>query len=87
MNMNFEDYKDVVKAYCLDNHLNFNKILTLPKSGNRDFILVAHSDGLHDGSRGLLDDTPMPCVLIINNNYDGSVSVRQTEHTRKYISA
>jgi hypothetical protein len=86
MNLRFDDYKNAVKEYCDVNRLNFNKILSLPKSGNGKFIMVAHSDGHTDGSKGLLDDTPMPCVLIINKNQDGTVAVEQTQYTKRYLA-
>jgi hypothetical protein len=84
--MRFDDYKKDVQKFCLRNNLDFGKILKLPKSGNSNFIMVAHSDGHTDGSQGLLDDTPMPCVLIINKERDGSIGFEKTKYTAKYLS-
>ena len=36
---------------------------------------------------GLLDETPMPVVLWISRDFNGNLSFKQTEHTKKYLIA
>jgi hypothetical protein len=86
----FLPYKDRVKQYCLENKLDYEKLLSECHFGwgiNNFSFAHSHPNGLHDGSRGLLDDTPMLGVLMVDINKDGSLNFRQTEHTRTFISA
>jgi hypothetical protein len=85
--IHFLPYKDRVKDYCLKNGLDYNKLISCFFGMNNSNLSFAHPDNLHDGSNGLIDDTPMPCVLWIDINTDGSLNFRQTEYTQKYISA
>jgi hypothetical protein len=85
----YSDYKDRVKEYCDKNGLDYDKLMGCYFGRGLDNFSFAHPypNGLHNGSRGLLDDTPMLGVLFVDINKDGSLNFRQTEHTRTFISA
>ncbi|MDR0903184.1 MAG: hypothetical protein LBM59_00955 [Ruminococcus sp.] len=85
----FSPYKDLVKEYCDENGLDYNKLIACHFGRGKDDFYFAHShpNGLHDGSRGLLDDTPNLGVLWVEINKDGSLKFVETEHTREFISA
>ncbi|MDR0991479.1 MAG: hypothetical protein LBL87_01080 [Ruminococcus sp.] len=85
MEMWFQDYKDEIKKYCLLNKLDFDKINKYPKSWNSELIAIQYSDGDYTNTRGLLDDTPMPLVLLINKEENG-ISFEQTEYTKLYAA-
>jgi hypothetical protein len=81
----FAKYQDRVKRYCLENNLDYSKLLECAFGKGKNNFSFAHSDGHTDGSRGLLDDTPMPCVLWVEINTDGSLTFTQTEHTNHFL--
>jgi hypothetical protein len=85
MEMKYQDYKDEIKEYCLLNKLDFEKINSYPKCWNSEFIAVQYSDGDYTNTGGLLNDTPMPLVLLINKEENG-ISFEQTEYTKQYAA-
>jgi hypothetical protein len=85
MEMKYKDYKEDIKNYCLQNKLDFEKIDKFPKCWNSEFIAIQYDDGDYSNVNGLLDDTPMPVVLLINKEEDG-ISFEQTEYTNLYAA-
>ncbi|MDR0946542.1 MAG: hypothetical protein LBM87_02175 [Ruminococcus sp.] len=83
----FSKYQETVKHYCLENGLDYYKLLDCSFGKGKNSFSFAHSDGHTDGSLGLLDDTPMPCVLWVNINPDGSLTFTQTEYTKQFVSS
>ena len=84
----FEDWKADISNYCDSNGLSFEKAQRMVKSSNRDVLLLQHFDPNQDSVKrglGLRDETPMPLVLIVRNR-KGRIEIKQTEHTRKYLS-
>lgn len=81
----FNEWSDKIKDYCDINGLSFEKAKKMSQSWNRNSILLGYHDP-EKGKTGLLDDTPMPVVLAIFRQPDGSLKFEQTEHTRKYLS-
>ena len=55
-----------------------------PKAGAKTNVMLGHPDP-EKGEMGLLDDTPMPVVLMITKTEQGLV-FEQTEHTKKYLT-
>ncbi len=85
MCMRYRDYTDKIKEYCDTYDLNFAKLNDMIKgSGENDIIFQVYNP--EKGKMGLLDETPMPVVLIVSKLPDGSLKFEQTEHTRKYLS-
>ncbi len=80
----FDDWSDEIKKYCEQNGLDFEKAKSSSKSWNRNTVLLGYYDKTK-GYNGLLDDTPMPVVLAIFKQNDGSLVFEQTEHTKKYL--
>lgn len=80
----FDDWSNEIRKYCENNGLSFEKARTMTQSWNKEMVLLGYDDG--EKANGLLDDTPLPVVLAIFKQPDGSLKFEQTEHTRKYLS-
>lgn len=81
----FEDWSGDIQNFCLKNNYSFDKAKKLSKSWGKDFLILAYHDP-EKGKMGLLDDTPMPAVLLIKKESNGQLTFEQTEHTKKYLS-
>lgn len=83
----FNEWSSEIQAYCLKNGLSFEKAKKMAKGQHKDdFLSLAYPDPEKSKSGlGLLDDTPMPAVLFIFKNEDGSLRFEQTEFTEKYL--
>lgn len=77
------ELKKEIKDYCDKNNLNFEKAEKMCKCWNENFIALQHDDKKNNG-HGLLDETPMPVVLLIERDENG-VKFTQTEYTYKYL--
>ena len=80
----FEEWSSEIKQYCEDNGLSFEKAKSMAKSWGKNNVMLGHPDP-EKGKMGLLDDTPMPVVLIVTKTEQGLV-FEQTEHTKKYLT-
>ena len=80
----FEDWSDDIRTYCKNNNLSFDKAQKLSQCWGSNFLALQYHDP-EKGKSGLLDDTPMPLVLLISKTPDGLI-FEQTEHTLKYLS-
>lgn len=84
MCMEYKNYENDIQFYCEKNELDFSKLKSMIKGcGDNDIIIQARTG--RNSSQGLLDETPMPVVLMIQRQPDGSLNFRQTEHTKRYI--
>lgn len=81
----FNDWCEDIKAFCQTNNYSYEKAKRLSKSWGKDFLILAYHDP-EKGKMGLLDDTPMPAVLLIRKDLNGNLVFEQTEHTRKYLA-
>ena len=81
----FVEWSDEIKAYCESNGLSFEKAKTMSRGFNRTMVSLCYYDR-NKKTDGLRDDTPMPAVLFIEKQPDGSLKFEQTEHTKKYLS-
>ena len=80
----FEDWSDEIRTYCNKNNLSFDKAQKLSQCWGSNFLALQYHDP-EKGKTGLLNDTPMPLVLLISKTPNGLV-FEQTEHTLKYLS-
>lgn len=80
----FEDWSSQIETYCTENGLSFEKAKNLSKCWGKNDLALQYYDP-EKGKMGLLDETPMPLVLLITQTAGGLV-FEQTEHTRKYLS-
>lgn len=80
----FEDWSDEIRTYCHKNNLSFDKAQKLSQCWGSNFLALQYHDP-EKGKTGLLDDTPMPLVLLISKTPNGLV-FEQTEYTLKYLS-
>jgi len=79
----FDEWSNEIKSFCANNSLDFDKAKSMSQSWGKDFVALAYYDK-SKGTNGLLDDKPMPLVLLIKKTSDG-LSFEQTENTKKYI--
>lgn len=82
----FDNWSDEIRNYCNENNLNFEKAKSLSQCWGKDFLALQFFDpNNQNGKLGLLDETPMPLVLMISQTPNG-LKFEQTENTRKYLS-
>lgn len=82
----FDDWSKEIRSYCERNALNFEKARALSQCWGKDFLALQHYDPNSEHAKlGLLDETPMPVVLMIEKEADGSLKFTQTEYTRQYL--
>lgn len=81
----FDEWSDKIKEYCDTNGFDFDKAKKLTKSWGKNDIALLYNDPNSSSGLGLLDETPMPIVLMMFKQPDGSLKFEQTEHTRKYL--
>ena len=80
----FNDNIEEIQSYCKNNNLSFDKLCSMSKCWGKNDIAFQYHDP-EKGKRGLLDETPMPLVLLITKTNNG-LEFEQTEYTRKYLS-
>lgn len=81
----FDNWSAAIHQYCKDNGLSYEKARSLSQCWGSDFLALQYFDP-EKGAKGLLDDTPMPLVLLIRKTKTGLV-FEQTEFTHQYLSA
>lgn len=79
----FDEWAKEIKKFCDENSLDFNKAKVLSQSWGKEHLALAYHDK-SKGVNGLLDDTPMPMVLLITKTETG-LNFEQTEFTKKYL--
>lgn len=84
----FDDWSKQIEEYCMENNLNFEKAKKMSKCCSNDDIILQYfhpeNESVKNGL-GLLDETPMPVVLLITK--DGNkLKFKQTEYTQKYLA-
>lgn len=80
----FTDWENEIKAYCIENGLDFEKAKNMPKCWGENDIWLQHHDP-DKGKNGLRDETPAPIVLKISC-VGSTIKFEQTEYTQKYLS-
>lgn len=80
----FEEWSDDIKRYCESNGFDYEKAKKLSKCWGKNDLLLQYYDP-HGEKKGLLDETPMPLVLMITQTPEGLI-FEQTEHTKKYLA-
>lgn len=79
----FDDWSASIKEYCDKNDFDYEKAKSMSQCWGRDILALQYYDP-EKGKNGLLDETPMPLVLLIEKTPDGLI-FKQTEHTKKYL--
>ena len=79
----FDDWSEDIRSYCQKNDFDFEKASRLSQCWGKDFGALQFHDP-KKGMKGLLDETPMPLVLLIKKTSSG-LTFEQTEHTEKYL--
>ena len=83
----FDDWSAQIQKYCVENDLSFNKAKKMSQRWSNNDIALQYFNP--DSARvekglGLLDETPMPVVLLITKDGD-RLRFEQTEFTQKYL--
>lgn len=85
----FDDWSGEIRSYCRDNNLNFEKAKKLSQCWGKDFVVLQYYDPDSETVKkglGMLDETPMPIVLMIKKGTNGKLVFEQTEHTKQYLA-
>lgn len=80
----FDDWSSEIRTYCNRNNFSFDKAKNLSQCWGSNFLALQYHDP-EKGKKGLLDETPMPLVLLITKTNKG-LEFEQTEYTKKYLS-
>ncbi len=86
INRPYDKYYSEIKKYCEDNGLDFEKVVHSPKGYTPKTVLYILHHDKNKGKLGLLDETPMPVTLEVWIKEDDSLEIKQTEHTKKYLT-
>ncbi len=84
----FDEWSDDIRSYCQHNNLSFERASKLSQCWGKNFLALQFFDPECESVKkglGLLDETPMPLVLVIQKKSDGTLAFEQTENTQKYI--
>jgi hypothetical protein len=84
MELNFENYKNEIKSFCDNSGYSFDKLLGLSRGWSLNYIAFNYHDKNKSNGLGLLDETPLPLVLLVRKKGD-KLEFEQTEHTTKYL--
>jgi hypothetical protein len=85
--MQFKDYSEKVKSYCLEHNLDYKALISSPSVRGIDKIIFMHFEETPTSHLGLKDTELMPQTLIVQKLDDGSVEIKETEYTKIYLSA
>lgn len=83
----FDEWESEIKSYCSQNKLNFEKAKSMSQSFGKDILVLQYYDANSESVKkglGLLDETPMPIVLLVRKE-NGDLVFEQTEYTKKYL--
>lgn len=81
----FDEWSKDIENFCIKNNYSFDKASKLSQSWAPNKLALSYFDPESERAKlGLLDDTPMPLVLMISKK-DGKLNFEQTEYTRKYL--
>jgi hypothetical protein len=81
----FEEWKDDISAYCVQNGLNFEKARSMVQCSNENMLVLQYYNSEIGKGAGLTDETPMPVVLWVTKQ--GSKLVfEQTKDTQIYLA-
>ena len=81
-------FSEIIKTYCESHGLSYEKLMTMAKEYNNEFMLFCYLDpSLFDAEKyHSIDDSELPpLVLAIDFKDPKNLIFKQTEHTRKYI--
>lgn len=84
----FDEWESEIKSYCSQNKLNFEKAKSMSQSFGKDILVLQYYDANSESVKkglGLLDESPMPVVLIIRKDANKLI-FEQTAQTNKYLS-
>ncbi len=80
----FDDWSKQIKEYCENNGFDFEKAKKMSQSWGKDILVLQFHDP-EKGTKGLLDETPSPVVLLVKKEKNGQLLFETTENTSKYI--
>ena len=81
----FEEWSGDIRNYCQQNGLSYEKAEKLSQCWGSNFLALQFYNP-DDAKDGLMNDTPMPLVLLITKTDNGLV-FQQTEHTKTYLAS
>lgn len=86
MTVSFESLSNSIQSYCKKNGLDYEKAKKMSRCCGQDFLALQFYDkSKKNNGLGLLDETPLPLVLMIRKTQNG-LTFEQTEYTRQYLT-
>lgn len=82
--LNIDKYKHQLQEYCLNNNLDYGKLMTSVKGFSDKEISFYVASGASD-KRGLNNETPAHIILTVRIT-ENKIYIEQTEYTKQYLS-
>lgn len=78
-----EPFSKILRQYCKDNNLSYEKIIESPKCGNDNLLVIQHCK---PNSDGLKDNEPAEIIIMLRRHLDGSVRISPGENIKKHLA-
>ena len=79
-----EVHKEPLKAFCIDNGYNFEKLKSMPRCGNESVMFIQTYDSKKAGN-GLNNNTPAEILLSLNVDEYGITKIQKGKNADKYL--
>ena len=77
-------FETELKEYCKENNLNFSKVDSSPKCGNKSILFIQYVD-FSKPIEGITNEEPAEILLTVIKNNDGTVSIEKGANADKYL--
>lgn len=75
-------FEKELKEYCKNHNYNYDKVKSMPKCGNKDFLVIQRIE--KDDRQGLLnDDEPAEILLTLTRKDNGDVIIEESEKVKE----
>lgn len=82
--INLDEHKNELQKYCLDNNLDYDKLMSAVKGFGNDEMSFYVASGTNNG-RGLNNEMPA-CIVLTVRKRENKIEIKQTEYTKQYLS-
>lgn len=82
--LNLDNYKHKLEEYCLNNNLDYDKLMMSVKGFSDNEMSFYVASGISD-KRGLNNETPARVILTVRKAKN-KIDIEQTEYTKQYLS-
>lgn len=82
--LDLNKYKHELQEYCLNNNLNYDKLMASVKGFSDNKMSFYVASGTND-RRGLNNETPAHIILTVRKTAN-NIDIKPTEYTKQYLS-